>query len=117
MLTRRKMCFECGSEYECGYCGDECFGACEDPDTCHTCWGWKYLEDDYSDDGEAIDSCIDSECTCACHVGIYEDLAMRFEAGVMFHDIEGPPYERKGIFHFLSVSPFCLDPCASLLLF
>lgn len=89
----------------CNYCGEECYGSCADPDTCGSCWCDKHFDYDVDDNGEAMEDCLDSGCTCMCHNDLYEDLDMRLEAGVLFHgENDGPPYERKGIFPFLTVS-------------
>ena len=89
----------------CGYCGAECYGTCGDPDTCGSCWCDKYFEYDIDDGGDALGDCLDINCNCTCHKEVYEELEIRFEAGVMIHgELDGPPYERKGVFRFLAVS-------------
>lgn len=89
----------------CTYCGAECYGTCEDPDTCPACWNDKHFDYDVDDDGEALQDCMDIGCNCSCHVELYKDLNIRFEAGVMVNgELAGPPYKHKGVFPFLSVS-------------
>lgn len=53
---------------ECDYCGLNCRGECDDPDTCPTCWIAQYTEDDYRY------ACLDQDhpdrkcqCECVCH--------------------------------------------------
>ena len=55
-------------------------------------------------DDEALDTCIDNRCTCKCHADLYDDIGIRFEAGVQIcGDDEGPPHEREGVFPFLTL--------------
>ena len=55
-------------------------------------------------DDEALDKCMDDLCACKCHADLYDDIGVRFEAGVQFRDDdEGPPYERKGVFPLLTL--------------
>lgn len=104
------MCSECGEEHEpiCDYCGDSCFGQCDDPDVCHNCWylnciNWDQdLIDPFPE--EALEECIDEDCHCKCHEDMWDDLDFRLEAGVLKTlEDHGPPYEREGIFPFLKL--------------
>ena len=102
------MCAECEhQEFRCAYCGDECYGTCEDPDSCPTCWIPKGSNEPMSElhgDGSELDECMDDLCRCNCHDHIYEDMEYRWEAGV-FKTLEydGEPYIRKGAFPLLSL--------------
>lgn len=105
------MCSDCeDDEPICGYCGDTCFGRCDNPDVCRSCWlsnclPWVPFDDDFEDlDEENIDTCIENACACNCHRDLWDDLDYRFEAGVLksFED-DGPPYDREGIFPFLKL--------------
>lgn len=98
------MCAECGmAAPNCSYCGDECYGACEDPDTCPSCWPVKHFEHDVYDEDALVD-CLDALCRCLCHSAMYEDDGIRFEAGVIFDEESEPSYERTGVFPFFKVS-------------
>lgn len=98
------MCLDCHDEGPvCDYCGMQCFGTCDDPDTCPDCWGPSNCEgeDEY---GDCLEDCMDAECACMCHEEIYELMEMRFEAGVLFRGNHALSYVREGIFPFLRVS-------------
>lgn len=101
------MCSECGEDHEpvCSYCGDSCYGGCDNPDVCPSCWYEDcapWIED--GDLGEALDECMEDNCNCNCYEGIWEDIGYRFEAGVLKHIHEhGAPYEREGVFPFLKL--------------
>ncbi|CAF9915666.1 MAG: hypothetical protein ALECFALPRED_010297 [Alectoria fallacina] len=103
------MCSECGEDHEpiCDYCGDSCFGGCEDPDVCRSCWFdnsvlWEHGFDDF--DGELLDGCMEEDCACNCHEDMWEDIGYRLEAGVLKSVEEhGFPYEREGVFPFLKL--------------
>ena len=102
------MCWRCEEEDEptCSYCGDSCFGSCGDPDVCPCCWFYKNTSSPWDDmDGdEALDECIETDCNCKCHEDVNDVLGIRFEAGVRYDRGEdGPPYEHKGVFRFLSL--------------
>ena len=47
-----------------------------------------------------MDHCIDSCCTCNCHAELFDDIGIRFEAGV---PDGGPSYDREGVFPFLKL--------------
>ena len=106
------MCSDCEEDHEpiCEYCGVTCFGECDNPDVCTSCWrlngvDWFPFLDVWDfDDQELIDECIDSECACNCHESLWDDLGYRLEAGVLkvFED-DGPPYKRRGVFPFLKL--------------
>ncbi|KAK3171985.1 hypothetical protein OEA41_004069 [Lepraria neglecta] len=104
------MCWRCEEEEEdeptCSYCGGSCFGSCGNPDVCSCCWFYKNSSSpwDEVDDDEDLDECIETGCNCKCHEDVYDTLGIRFEAGVRYdRDEDGPPYERKGVFRFLSL--------------
>ena len=103
------MCSECGEQHEplCSYCGEACFGGCDDPDVCPSCWvpaNDPFLFDEEEFFGEAANGCFDDSCICQCHREMFLDLGMRVEAGVLKHEEEdGPPYLRKGVFPFLKL--------------
>lgn len=91
----------------CYYCGDtDCFGSCNDPDVCPSCWIYEnvpteYTHSYYDDEVEPIDTCMEVSCTCRCHADIYEDMGVRFEAGVEW--VDEPVYEREGVFPLLKL--------------
>ena len=90
----------------CGYCGEVCFGCCDDPDTCTSCWYEKHVGPDlidWEEEDEALDTCVASDCSCECHDSFYEDLGWRFEAGVRYKDDDEPPHERQGVFPLLKL--------------
>lgn len=59
--------------------------------------------DPYEED-EVLDECMEENCTCDCHAGLYDALGYRFEAGVLkTFDDDGLPYEREGEFPFLKL--------------
>ena len=103
------MCSECGEQHEplCSYCGEACYGECDDTDVCPTCWvpandPFDFDEAGFSD--EAIDGCLKDGCICMCHHEMFDDLGMRIEAGVLKLEHEhGLPYLRKGVFRFLNL--------------
>lgn len=102
------MCSDCGEDHEpiCSYCGDSCYGLCDNPDVCRSCWSencapWEQ-DDDF--DGDLLDECMGENCACNCHEGLWEDIGYRFEAGVLkLIDEHGSPYEREGVFPFLKL--------------
>ena len=58
---------------------------------------------DYDED--AHEECMDEDCTCECHDDFYEEIGVRFEAGVRkFEEEDGPPFIRKGVFPFLKLA-------------
>lgn len=97
------------SSAPCYYCGKEdCFGDCDDPDVCRSCWVYENVPSDftesyYDDDGYPVDQCMENDCTCKCHAEIYEDLRVRFEAGVRYDEDEDPPFTREGVFPFMKL--------------
>lgn len=105
------MCSECGEEHDppCYYCGETCFGGCDDPDVCRSCWSMENIPHDftmsnYEHDATVKDDCWDTNCRCRCHDEYYEDVGVRFEAGVRYSkDVDGIPYDRKGVFPFLKL--------------
>ena len=105
------MCSECGEEHDpiCDYCGKCCFGTCDDPDVCRSCWlcncvGWGPSFEDFDDNDELYDRCMDEDCDCDCHEAMYDDMDCRFEAGILMSlDADGPPYKRQGVFSFLKL--------------
>ena len=106
------MCSDCEDDHDpiCGYCGDSCFGGCDNPDACRSCWfsncvPWLPIHDDFDEiDEEFLDACIESECACNCHEDMWDDLGYRFEAGVLkIFEEDGPPYDRRGVFPFLKL--------------
>lgn len=103
------MCSECGEDREpiCDFCGDSCFGGCDNPDVCRSCWhdNCTPSESAFEDfDGELLEECMDEACACNCHAGFWEDSGFRFEAGVLkCLEDHGPPYERQGVFPFLKL--------------
>ena len=103
------MCSECELDDEplCSYCGEPCFGDCDDPDVCPSCWvpaNDPFLFEDEEFSEEAGDKCMQESCVCQCHHELFIDLGMRVEAGVLKHEEEhGPPYLRKGVFPFLKL--------------
>ncbi len=101
------MCSDCGLEAVCSYCSRECVGTCDDPDTCPTCWYFKHVDDEahpelYHDG--YLDDCLDDGCQCQCHAEEFKDGGLRLMAGVLVFEEDWPPYERRGVFPFLSVS-------------
>ena len=102
------MCSECGGDYEpvCHYCGGTCFGSCDDPDVCRSCWHpiglpWEDISDDLE---EQLDQCIDEGCLCKCHEDMWNDLEHWVEAGVLKSvDEHGERYQREGTFPFLKL--------------
>ena len=103
------MCSDCEEEFEpfCSYCGEACFGMCDDPDICPTCWIPANDPFDFDDLGfsdDAAEGCLRDECICQCHLEMFDDLGMRVEAGVLKHeDKHGLPYLREGVFPFLKL--------------
>ena len=103
------MCSECGEQHEplCSYCGEACYGQCDDPDTCPSCWVPANDPSDFDEEGffdEATDGCMLDACICHCHHDIFDDLGMRVEAGVLkCEEKHGLPYIRKGVFPFLKL--------------
>lgn len=101
------MCSECSEDDGpvCIYCGTYCYGHCEDPDTCQTCWRAAYSPNMSEDEEDFTGQCVDDFCRCKCHDDIYEKVGIRFEAGAIFCDQDVVPvYERKGIFPFLALA-------------
>ena len=102
------MCSECEEDEPfCGYCGEACFGGCDDPDVCPSCWvpaNDPYFVDAEEFFEEAADGCLQDSCICQCHHEMFDDLGMWVEAGVLKHeDEDGLPYVRKGVFPFLKL--------------
>lgn len=103
------MCSECGEPHEplCSYCGESCYGQCDDPDVCPSCWSPTNNPDVFDEDehfGEAFDECIDKKCICDCHLEFFEDEGWWVEAGVLrMEDNHGRRYEREGVFPFLKL--------------
>lgn len=55
-------------------------------------------------DEDLLDECMGNHCACKCHADLYDDIGIHFEAGVQIcDDDEGPPYEREGVFPFLTL--------------
>ena len=101
------MCSDCEEEEPiCSFCGDTCWGHCDDPDTCSSCWVYKndpigiHL-DDYDED--MMEVCMDEGCHCECHDDMHDDMGMRFENGVWKFEDDGPPFVRRGVFQFLKL--------------
>ena len=104
------MCSECADhEPSCLFCGLLCGGTCDDPDSCETCWIDKndpaFAEDPAYEEGreELNLSCLECECLCECHDDERDGMGMRFEHGVLKDCDLDPPYERSGIFPFLTL--------------
>ncbi|KAF6233854.1 hypothetical protein HO173_008066 [Letharia columbiana] len=103
------MCSECGDVHEplCSYCGESCYGECNDPDVCPSCWIPANDPDDFDEAefiGEAFSGCIDERCICQCHETFFEDEGWWVEAGVLkMEDVDGLPYVRTGVFPFLKL--------------
>ena len=59
------MCSDC-AEFEpvCGYCGLSCYGDCDAPDRCPSCWR-EFCIEEYNGDYE-LEVCLDEECVCDC---------------------------------------------------
>ena len=76
--------------------GDSCYGNCDDPDTCSSCWYSDCIE---GIDQELLDGCIEEKCACNCHEdiwGVWGDLGY-FKAGI------NPRFTREGVFPFLKL--------------
>ena len=106
------MCSACGEDHEpiCDYCGQSCFGRCDDPDTCPHCFYEVVMMrgldlDDWEDERfEAQNMCFKVGCNCQCHDEYKEDLGMRYEAGGLLVEAQdGPPFERQGVFPLLEL--------------
>lgn len=102
------MCSECGEDHEpvCFFCGVDCYGNCEDQDTCPSCWTGKndpmgLFMDEF--DEEAHFECMEEECLCGCHDDDRDEMGLRYEHGVLKNDEDDPPYIRKGTFPFLKL--------------
>lgn len=104
------MCSECGEVHEplCSYCGESCYGDCEDPDVCPSCWSpanydpLVFNDDEYFE--TAFDDCMEEKCICQCHLKFFEAKRWWVEAGVLKkEDVHGPPYMREGVFPFLKL--------------
>ena len=104
------MCLNCHEicEIECSFCGTECWGRCEDPDTCVSCWlekhddtGMSMIED--LEEDVKLDRCIEFGCLCKCHDDVYNEGVTRYENGVWKDDLDDPPYDRTGVFPFLKL--------------
>ena len=55
-------------------------------------------------DEDLLEECMGNDCACKCHADLYDDLGIRFEAGVQIcEDDDGPPYKREGVFPFLAL--------------
>ena len=102
------MCAECdGDDLFCSWCGEDCFGKCEDPDSCPSCWTPLTLDMPFcqlAGEESEMENCLDELCRCNCHNEIYEDMEYRWEAGVFKRgENDSEPYIRKGVFRFLSL--------------
>ena len=98
------MCSDCDEAQPCcQYCGDTCFGSCEDPDSRSTCWLGKNSNDDVDsgDFDDNLDRCIEEECRCRCHEFIFKDQGIGPYAFLV--DDDGNEFERHGIFPLLSL--------------
>ena len=104
LLQHTNMCSDCGAEPVCSWCGDTCYGTCDDPDTCQTCWTQKNdpLSDDIDDDfDDNIEDCIDCECRCQCHKEFFMEMGIGPSSFSLNED--GTEIVRKGVFPFLSL--------------
>lgn len=102
------MCSECGEDHDpiCDYCGDSCYGGCDNPDVCRSCWftscvPWAPIIG--ASDDELEDECMEENCACNCHEDIWNDYSYRDEAGILKNFEDEPPYEREGEFPFLEL--------------
>ena len=83
------MCSDCvEEELPCQYCGEECYGSCDDPDTCPSCWISEF--DVYTADDSSEDDCSEQGCRCNCHP--------RGEDNEV-HEL----FKRKGVFRLLDM--------------
>ena len=102
------MCSDCEEhEPECGYCGLTCYGECDDPDKCPTCWFEEYFGD--YDPEPCIERDDGVVCECRCHVEVdsetLEDLLSDMGGGVyeqMKEDMSDKlnPKLQPGVFPF-----------------
>lgn len=64
------MCLGCGEEEDdptCAYCGVACFGTCDDPDRCPSCFLDDYLMIGFEDGEDEDEACLEQGCECYCH--------------------------------------------------
>ncbi|KAI9881297.1 MAG: hypothetical protein M1830_005583 [Pleopsidium flavum] len=85
------MCSDCSDfDPECGFCGLNCHGDCDDPDKCLSCW-YDEVYGDYDPD-----LCGEIDCSCGCHEGDIE--SWRLEE---FNEMK--PKLQPGVFPFLKL--------------
>ena len=95
------MCWECEDDTVCWYCGNECYGTCDDPDKCPTCWPLGPVDILEAEFDEA-ESCLGDVCDCECHKIIREaDILLDNELDLPEHPSNVHAIE--GIFPFLSL--------------
>lgn len=110
------MCFECGIEAKCLFCGTNCQGTCGDPDSCRTCWrGPASCPVAYEGSFEEWDDCEDSDCPCTCHsqhdymaTGSVNSVEMEksdtVESGVQYEPTNGGIIESEDRSRLLTLS-------------
>ena len=96
------MCSDCEEGiFLCNWCGDECCGTCDDPDTCRSCWNPNPDPDPEVLDDEDIcnrEECIEEECDCNCHGDEIKEILAD-----MRDDPPEEPFVRKGTYNFLDI--------------
>ena len=77
------MCWECEGEPLCLYCGTDCYGFCDDPDSCASCWPFRGSHDDENSfsemNDENVEECMENGCQCACHEDFIKALNFKFD--------------------------------------
>ncbi|KAL6718483.1 hypothetical protein ACLMJK_004574 [Lecanora helva] len=99
------MCSDCeDDEPLCSYCWEPCYGSCDDPDTCPTCWvGQNDVHEGDIIDDQFIEDCANSGCECGCH-GL--DFPYDFNSNYDVDAVKNAriaPYDRKGVLPFLKL--------------
>ena len=93
------MCSDCEAIFRCNWCGDECCGTCDDPDTCLSCWN-PNPDPEVSDDDDManLDECVELGCECNCHGDEIKEILAD-----MGDDYPEEPFVRKGTYNFLDI--------------
>lgn len=105
------MCSDCEDfEPACSFCGLTCYGDCDDPDKCPTCWMGEHL-DDY-DPAPCIERDDGTECECRCHFDedieawkdcFSDDLQSVYEEMRAHRSGLSNPKLQPGVFEFMNL--------------
>ena len=61
-------------EARCYHCSERCYGLCDNEDRCYTCFTHDKIDPFIDEDNwiRQLDSCMEENCTCMCHISIQE---------------------------------------------